>query len=267
MIQKIKNQNILLNAFTLIEMMIVLIIIWILLMSTVYLSWEQIQKVKDKTVKESILAEMQSRYSRNLWSSSFAGMIYDTMDITFSTWENKIDFTYNAKNSEGNSIKNKCDLNGDWKSNTADADRYYAHCGAWKPDKPQACDLDGNWKFNTADEVRYYAHCGAWKNIVTENKENSFSDRFEIKYIAKNYGYNGDTLDPTEGITLKYSPYQMSCKIWGDENNKNVVIIARVNDNKIYCFEIAQKNCRLVAVSEEKCCKLEILAGLDNNCN
>ena len=73
MIQKIKNQNISRKAFTLIEMVIVLIIIWIMLTATVFLSGEQIQKVKNKTVKESILAEMQSRYSRNLWSSSFAG--------------------------------------------------------------------------------------------------------------------------------------------------------------------------------------------------
>jgi hypothetical protein len=37
-----------------------------MLTATVFLSGEQIQKVKNKTVKESILAEMQSRYSRNL---------------------------------------------------------------------------------------------------------------------------------------------------------------------------------------------------------
>jgi hypothetical protein len=37
-----------------------------MLMATVYMSGDQIQKVRDKTVKESILAEMQSRYSRNL---------------------------------------------------------------------------------------------------------------------------------------------------------------------------------------------------------
>jgi prepilin-type N-terminal cleavage/methylation domain-containing protein len=66
MIQKIKNQNKKPYAFTLIEMLIVLIVMGIMLMVTLYLSGDQIQKVKDKTVKESILAEMQSRYSRNL---------------------------------------------------------------------------------------------------------------------------------------------------------------------------------------------------------
>ena len=184
-----------LNAFTLIEMVIVLVIIWIMLMATVFLSWEQIQKVKNKTVKESILAEMQSRYSRNLWSSSFAGMIYDTMDITFTTWANKIDFKYNAKNS------------------------------------------------------------------TTSGKENTFTDRFEIKYITTDYNYSGVPVS-NESITLRYSPYQISCQI--GEDHTNVVIIARVNDNKNYCFEIPQKNCRLVEVSESKCKILREFAGLDS---
>ena len=88
------------SAFTLIEMIIVLIIIGILLMVTIGLSWNQIQKVKNKTVKESILSEWQSRYSRNLWSSSFAWTIYDHMNITI-TWEkNSIDIEYIPRESE-----------------------------------------------------------------------------------------------------------------------------------------------------------------------
>jgi len=82
------------SAFTLIEMIIVLIIIGILLMVTIGLSWNQIQKVKNKTVKESILSEWQSRYSRNLWSSSFAWTIYDHMNITITWWKNSIDIEY-----------------------------------------------------------------------------------------------------------------------------------------------------------------------------
>ena len=203
MTQKIKNQNISHKAFTLIEMLIVLIIIWIMLMATVFLSWEQIQKVKDKTVKESILAEMQSRYSRNLWSSSFAWLLYSTMDVTFSTWENKIDFKYNARN-ESTGI------------------------------------------------------------------ENTFSDRFEIKYITTNYEYDG-TPNPTpfDNLQLHYTPYQISCQIWsGEDSYNNAVIVTRVNDSKDYCFKINQKNCRLLEISSSKCCNLEINAGLqDNNCN
>lgn len=101
-----KNQKKSVSAFTLIEMVIVLVIIGIMLMATLYLSWDQIQKVRDKTVKESILAEMQSRYSRNLWSSSFAWTLYKYMDVTLTSWDNRISFDYIPKN------------NSDWENRT-----------------------------------------------------------------------------------------------------------------------------------------------------
>ena len=91
---KIKNQSKSVSAFTLIEMVIVLVIIGILLMATIYLSGEQIQKVKNKAVKESIVAEMQSRYSRNLWSSSFAGNMYSSLEVSLNAEDNKILFDY-----------------------------------------------------------------------------------------------------------------------------------------------------------------------------
>ena len=92
------KQNRSMSAFTLIEMVIVLIIIGIILMSTLYFSGEQIQKVRDKTVKESILAEWQSRYSRNLWSSSYGWIMYKYLDISLSGGDNKISFDYTPKN-------------------------------------------------------------------------------------------------------------------------------------------------------------------------
>ena len=203
MIRKIKNQNISHKAFTLIEMVIVLIIIWIMLMATIFLSWEQIQKVKNKTVKESILAEMQSRYSRNLWSSSFAWLLYSTMDVTFSTWENKINFKYNARSNN---------------------------------------DGDDN------------------------SKEYTFTDRFEIKYITTNYNYSDASPSSTGSISVQYTPYEISCQIWsGEDSYNNAVIVTRVNDSKDYCFEINQKNCRLLEVSESKCDTLTTLAGLNND--
>lgn len=190
-----KNQKKSVYAFTLIEMIIVMIIIGILLMATLYLSWDQIQKVKDKTVKEAILAEMQSRYSRNLWSSSFAWTLYSTMDVTFSGWDNKISFTYNARNTS------------------------------------------------------------------EEKKENVFTDKFEIKKIINNYGGKDYKQNPPlDSITLTYSPYQISCKIWEDEESyNNVVMVIRVNDSRDYCFEIKQKNCRLMEMSESRCKELNIL--------
>lgn len=107
MIQKMKNQNKKYNAFTLIEMLIVLIVMWIMLMVTLFLSGDQIQKVRNKTVKETILAEMQSRYSRNLWSSSFAWTMYDHMDVEIWKWKNEFVFSYYTWNSEESFLTNR----------------------------------------------------------------------------------------------------------------------------------------------------------------
>lgn len=185
-----KNQNLIHYGFTLIEMIIVLIIIGIMLLVTLYMSGEQIQKVKDKTVKEAIVAEMQSRYSRNLWSSSIGWKMYNNMEIHFSTGENNIDFKYNTKGGD---------------------------------------------------------------------TENSFIDRFEIRYIARDYDFSWQPT-PLNNISLKYTPYKISCDI--DGWYKNIVILVRVNDHKNYCFEINEKNCRLTDVSAEKC---ETMAELTNN--
>lgn len=154
-------------------------------MATLYLSNDQIQKVKDKTVKEAFMAEMQSRYSRNLWSSSIQWDMYSTMDVSFTTWENKIDFWYNLIN------------NG--------------------------------------------------------RKSGSFFDKFTIEYISTNYESPTQGGDSQNNIKLTYSPYQISCKIWEDNGYNNAVISIRVNDHKDYCFEINQKNCRLMEMSESSC--------------
>ena len=82
-------------------MIIVLIIMWILLMMTIWMSGSQIQKIQDKTVKESILSEWQSRYSRNLGSSSFAWEHYDTMNVEITSWSSEIKFSYSWENTEG----------------------------------------------------------------------------------------------------------------------------------------------------------------------
>jgi len=180
MTKEMKNQNLFHYGFTLFEMIIVLIIIGIMLLVTLYMSGEQIQKVKDKTVKESIVAEMQSRYSRNLWSSSFGWQMYNNMEVNLSG--NHINFKYDTKGGD---------------------------------------------------------------------TENSFSDRFDIKYIAGNYDFSWQPGNNLNSISLKYTPYKISCEIDGWYNS--IVMVVRVNDHKDYCFEINQKNCRLVDVSTNKC--------------
>lgn len=98
MIKTTNTDNTKAKAFTLIEMIIVLIIMWILLMMGIWLSGSQVQKIQNKTVKESILSEWQSRYSRNLGSSSFAWEHYDTMNVEIESWSNQIKFSYSWEN-------------------------------------------------------------------------------------------------------------------------------------------------------------------------
>lgn len=178
MIKEIKNQNISHKAFTLIEMIIVLIIIGILLLATLYLSWEQIQKVRNKTVKEAILSEWQSRYSSNLSSSYFGSIWYKDMNVGLEKWKNDINFEYMDREHEN------------------------------------------------------------------EKLENTFVDNFSIKYIKADN-------DVKDNINLTYQPYQIKCKIW--ENYDSVKLVININDNKDYCFEINNKNCRLIELSEFNC--------------
>jgi len=95
-----------------------------------------------------------------------------------------------------------------------------------------------------------------------ESKENTFMDKFEIKYITTNYDYINIPSSTLTGITLKYIPYQITCQIWSWDTN--VVFVTRVNDNKYYCFEISRKNCRFVEVSDSKCDILRDYVHLDN---
>ena len=178
-------------------MMIVLIIMGILLMVTMYLSGDQIQRVKDKTVKESILAEWQSRYSRNLWSSSYAGKLYKYMDITLNAWSGEINFDYEPRNSSDTGVNN------------------------------------------------------------------IFKDTFIIESIVTDPNNITSDASNVKSITFRYVPYQIPCERWTIQETDNTIdtwdmhdellLIARVNDSRNYCFVINRNNCRLMEVSREKC--------------
>ena len=114
------------HGFTLVELLIVLVIVWMLTVFSLWISNDQIQKVKNKTVKESILSEWQSRYSRNLWSSSISWTIYKHMDITLSSWSNEIEISYFTWDNDENpfienSFTNKFIIKNifSWEYNTA----------------------------------------------------------------------------------------------------------------------------------------------------
>ena len=86
-----------------------------------------------------------------------------------------------------------------------------------------------------------------------DNIENSFTNRFKIRYITTDYYFDWTPSPSLSKIELKYSPYQISCEIWDGDEIDNLIIVARVNDNRDYCFEIKQNNCRLTEMSEEDC--------------
>ena len=150
-------------SFTLVEMVIVLLIIGILTMLTMWLSGDQINKVQDKTVKESFISEWQSRYSRNVWSSSFAGKMYEYMDLSLSWWANQLWFHYQMLNSEDsidNTFSDKFVISGD-SNTTIRYTPYNIKCEWWKKDSWWDIDTwdmkNGNLKFmiNVRDSRNY----------------------------------------------------------------------------------------------------------------
>ena len=111
----------------------------------------QIQKVRNKTVKESILSEWQSRYSRNLWSSSYAWNMYNYLDISINSWKSEINFDYKLKSESETWINNKFEDRFEissiknWETDANDITiRYYPYqisCERW--------DNSDNWDLNT----------------------------------------------------------------------------------------------------------------------
>jgi prepilin-type N-terminal cleavage/methylation domain-containing protein len=82
------------KAFTLLEMILVLVIMGIITLMIMGLTGTQLQKLQQKTVKDTLLTAYQNRYSKNLTSSFFAGERYKKMTITFTSGSNEVQFAY-----------------------------------------------------------------------------------------------------------------------------------------------------------------------------
>ncbi|MDR3169087.1 MAG: type II secretion system GspH family protein [Candidatus Peribacteria bacterium] len=82
------------KAFTLMEMLIVLIIMGIITMMTMSFTSDQLSKLQRKTVKEAILTDYQSHYTKNLTSSRYAGQNYTGMRATLNSGSDTITFEY-----------------------------------------------------------------------------------------------------------------------------------------------------------------------------
>lgn len=86
------------KAFTLVEMVIVLLIMGMIVILFTGLTGNQVQKLQQKTVKEQILSEYLIHYSKNLTSSIYGGSGYDTLKVSFQSGDNTIIFDYLQEN-------------------------------------------------------------------------------------------------------------------------------------------------------------------------
>ena len=88
--------------FTLIEMLIVIVIIWILLTLSMRISGDRIQILKTKSVWEQVVYNYNNLYAKNLLTNYYEWEMYENMVVRFSEWDTKLYYLYN-KYSDGES--------------------------------------------------------------------------------------------------------------------------------------------------------------------
>ncbi len=82
------------NAFTLIEMLVVIFIITIILMITMNFSGDRIQLLNNKNTQEEFITAFNDPYLLVSNSNYIDGKKYNSLDITLVQSDNKISYTY-----------------------------------------------------------------------------------------------------------------------------------------------------------------------------
>lgn len=82
------------KAFTLLEITIVIVIIWILMWATMKFGGDRIGFLNNKNVKEQFVTSYDKLYSDNMMTSYYLGDIYKNLDIQFVVWADNIDYVY-----------------------------------------------------------------------------------------------------------------------------------------------------------------------------
>ena len=82
------------KAFTLVEMLLVMVIMGFILMMGCYFSNGQLQEIQTKTVQEDLFSTYQSYYLKNLFTSVYHNQKYSHLNIEFSTEANQISFSF-----------------------------------------------------------------------------------------------------------------------------------------------------------------------------
>ena len=99
------------NAFTLIEMLIVICIISIILWFTMSFSWDRIQLLNNKNIEEQFITTYNDYFYSVMNSNYISWSIYDELLLSFSSWGNYIEYNFqkdwNSVYSWTNSLSDK----------------------------------------------------------------------------------------------------------------------------------------------------------------
>lgn len=87
---KFKNKE----AFTLLEIVMVIVIIWVLMWATMKFGWDRIGFLNNKNVKEQFMASYDKLYSDNMMTSYYLGDIYKNLEINFVVWADDFGYVY-----------------------------------------------------------------------------------------------------------------------------------------------------------------------------
>lgn len=83
------------KGFTLIEMLIVIVIIWILMTISMWISWDRVRVLKTKAVEEQILYNYNNLFSKNMLTNYYSWELYKDLKIVFTEWNSSFQYYYN----------------------------------------------------------------------------------------------------------------------------------------------------------------------------
>ncbi len=82
------------KAFTIFELIIVIIIIWVLMAATMRFGWNRIWLLKNKNIQEQFISQYEDLFLKNIMSNYYWKDIYQKLDINiYVGWKN-LEYVY-----------------------------------------------------------------------------------------------------------------------------------------------------------------------------
>lgn len=88
-----------LKAFTLIELIIVIVIISVLMAATMRFGWDRIRLLNNKNIQEQFLSSFSSLQAENNMTNYHLGKNYQELKINFLLWEKFFSYSYHNQDS------------------------------------------------------------------------------------------------------------------------------------------------------------------------